>query len=153
MWLFRGPCISGKQPLLAQEGKRSVRKLPPQVAHPPLLQPSLLPASHTTLTQTWVGKEDSSAAFGKDFFPCCWSNAVPGAESRAEDPPVFPLHHHHPALAHNHASSSQWQTSITEAQSSKCFQLIPQTFCTIHHSFLHTPFWRIQCWKWSEIRI
>lgn len=49
--------------------------------------------------------------------------------------------------------SSQQQTSTTEPQSSKCFQLILQTFCAIHHSFLHTSFWRIQCWKWSEIRI
>lgn len=114
----------------------------PQVAHPTLLQPSLLPASYTILTWTWVGKEDNITAFGKDFFPLLLEHFghcspwLPVQKVELKIPLFSPsitttLPWHTTTL-----SSSQWQTSITEAQSSECFQLILQTFCAIHHSFL-----------------
>lgn len=159
MWFFGGSCISGKQPLLAQESNRSVSKLP---SHRWSTQPWCSPAFcqlQTPLRHEFGQARGTPLLSLEGTFSLATGalgtlqSLAAGAESGAGDPPLPPsitttLPWHTATLG-----SSQWQTSITEARSSKYFQLIVQTLCAIHHSFLHTPFWRIQCWKWSEIRI
>lgn len=108
MWFFGGSCISGKQPLLAQESNRSVSKLP---SHKWSTQPCCSPAfcQLQTPLRHEFGQARGTTLLSLEgtFSPATGAlgtlqSLAAGAESGAGDPPASPLHHHHPALAHSH---------------------------------------------------
>lgn len=130
----------------------------PQMCHPTPLQPCLLPPAGTTMTQTQAGKEDSMLVFGKDLFylPLRHLGHCQGVLVQRRNATVPPLLSVTSTLPWYIATSgsSQWQNKQYQSLELRMFPTnTPHILC--HTSYLspHSPFWRIPCWKWSEIRI